>query len=60
VSDDSSVVFTLDEQKKLVAHEIQIGALLGDRVEIVSGVSADMEIVTDARGLREGQTVTTQ
>lgn len=60
IGSDKTVVFTLDAENKLVAHEITVGALLGERVVIASGVTTDMEIVTDARGLREGQVVTTQ
>lgn len=54
---DETVVFTVDENSKLVAHPVTVGSLLGDRVVIQDGVTADMKIVTDARGLRAGQTV---
>ncbi len=57
---DRTVVFTLDSENKLVAHEVVVGPLLGDRVVITQGATADMAIVTDARGLREGQIVATE
>ncbi len=57
VGADSISVFTVDENKKLVAHTVTLGTLLGDRVVIESGLTADMEIVTDARGLQPGQVV---
>lgn len=57
---DKTVVFTVNEAGMLVAHEVVVGSLLGDRVVITEGASADMAIVTDARGLREGQTVVTE
>lgn len=60
IGSDKTVVFTVGEDSKLIAHEITVGALLGDRVIIADGATADMQIVTDARGLREGQTVTIQ
>ncbi len=41
----------------LQSHPITFGSILGDRVIILSGLTPDMEIVTDARGLAEGQTV---
>jgi len=41
----------------LVAHEVTLGALLGERVVIASGLTPDMRIVVDARGLREGEKV---
>jgi HlyD family secretion protein len=57
---DQTLVFTVGENNALVAHVVEVGELLGDRVVITDGVTADMKIVTDARGLRDGQTVTTQ
>lgn len=57
---DETVVFTLDEKNALVAHAVTVGELLGDRVVISEGVTADMKIVTDARGLRAGQIVTSE
>lgn len=57
VGADSISVFTVDENKRLVAHTVTIGALLGDRAEILSGVEAEMQIVTDARGLQPGELV---
>ena len=38
-------------------QEITFGAILGDRVTVTSGLTPDMEIVTDARGLAEAQIV---
>lgn len=54
---DATSVFTVDENNTLVPHTVTIGTLLGDRVVITSGITPDMTIVTDARGLRAGQTV---
>jgi multidrug efflux pump subunit AcrA (membrane-fusion protein) len=42
----------------LVANRVTEGALLGERVQILDGVTGDMVIVTDARGLKEGGIVT--
>jgi RND family efflux transporter MFP subunit len=58
VETDRTVVFTVAPDSTLVAHPVLLGALLGDRVMISSGVTNDMSIVTDARGLREGDIVT--
>jgi RND family efflux transporter MFP subunit len=57
VGADTISVFTVDENKKLVAHTVTLGTLLGDRVVIESGLTADMQIVTDARGLQPGQAI---
>lgn len=51
-------VFTLSASSTLEMHPVTIGELLGDRVVITNGLTEDMVIVTDARGLRAGQTVT--
>lgn len=56
LSADKRVIFTV-EDGRLVAHEVQIGDVRGDRIEITSGATTDMMIVTDARGLAEGQKV---
>ena len=60
VGSDAMTVFTVSTSSVLVAHTITIGQLQGDRVVISSGITFDMKIVTDARGLREGQVVTIQ
>lgn len=57
VGADETVVFTLSDEGTLVAHTVTLGELLGDRVVIREGLTLDMRIVTDARGLRAGQTV---
>ncbi len=60
IGSDTTVIFTVDENNALVAHEVIVGSLLGDRVVLASGATTDMAIVTDARGLREGQIVATE
>ncbi len=51
------VVFTVDTEGRIVGNPVTIGAVHGDRIEVLSGVSSDMRIVTDARGLAEGEKV---
>lgn len=53
-------VFTVAPDSTLIAHPVALGELLGDRVVVVEGLSLDMMIVTDARGLRAGQTVSVE
>lgn len=57
---DDRIVFTVDEASRLVARQVTVGEVRGDRIEILSGVTDDMRIVTDARGLSEGELVDTQ
>jgi len=51
------IVFTVNESNILVANSVTFGDILGGQVTILSGVTEDMEIVKDARGLTEGQEV---
>ena len=56
VEAERTTVFTMNVDV-LVAHEVTLGALLGERVVISGGLTPDMRIVVDARGLREGEKV---
>jgi hypothetical protein len=60
IGTQNALVFTVDAQKKLVAHEVKLGELIADKIQILDGVSADMAIVIDARGLKDGQEVDVQ
>ena len=51
-----TIVFVV-ENGKLVAKEIKIGRLSGDSVQVSEGLTMDSEIVVDARGRQEGETV---
>ena len=57
VETNRTVVFTVDSENTLVSNEVVPSLVLGDRVVIEVGATPDMDIVSDARGLREGQTV---
>ena len=57
VGADDMTVFTVTASSTLESHVVTVGTLLGDRVEIRGGLTPDMSIVTDARGLRAGQVV---
>jgi multidrug efflux pump subunit AcrA (membrane-fusion protein) len=51
------VVFTTTASSTLESHPITLGTILGDQVVVISGLTPDMTIVTDARGLSAGQQV---
>ncbi len=51
------VVFTVSTSSPLVAHPIVLGTILGDQVVVVSGLTPDLSIVSDARGLSAGQSI---
>lgn len=50
------IVFTVD-QGVLVSNPVVFGTILGDQVAVVSGITPEMDIVTDARGLSAGQSI---
>jgi multidrug resistance efflux pump len=51
------VIFSVGTDNRLVAHAVEIGDVHGDRIVVITSVSADLLIVTDARGLSEGEKV---
>lgn len=54
---DERIVFTVDAEGRLVANPVETGEVRGDRIEIRTSLPSDMRIVTDARGLSDGQKV---
>jgi RND family efflux transporter MFP subunit len=56
ITSNGNFLFTV-EDGRLVAHEVQVGSILGDKIIVTDGITATMEIVLDARGLDEGQEV---
>jgi RND family efflux transporter MFP subunit len=54
---NSRVVYSVGTDGRLVAHPVEIGDVLGDRIAIKTSLSADLVIVADARGLSEGEKV---
>jgi RND family efflux transporter MFP subunit len=56
ITPQGPIVFTVSSST-LVAQPITIGTVLGDRVQVTGGLASSTEIVTDARGLAEGEAV---
>lgn len=56
---DRSVVYVVVDGK-VSARAVTIGKLSGESVQVTEGLSPDVEIVVDARGLKEGQEVQVQ
>ncbi len=54
---DSALVFTVNNENKLEPHIVTLGRVLGDTVIVESGVTSDMVIVSDARGLKAQEEV---
>lgn len=51
-------IFTVTEDNKLSAVAVTLGKIIGENVVIESGLTKDMSIVVDARGLKNGDSVT--
>jgi RND family efflux transporter MFP subunit len=56
ITPQGPIVFTVSSST-LAAQAITIGTVLGDRVQVTGGLASSTEIVTDARGLADGETV---
>ncbi len=57
ITPQGPIVFTVTASSTLLAHPIKLGSILGEQVVVATGLTPDMEIVTDARGLAEGEKV---
>ncbi len=57
ITPQGPLVFTVNDTSALVANPVTLGALRGASVVIETGLTTDMNIVEDARGLKEGQQV---
>lgn len=57
ITPQGPAVFTLTASSTLAQVPITLGTILGDQVVVLSGLTPDMVIVTDARSLSHGQTV---
>ncbi len=60
VGSSENSVYTVSAEGTIEAHPVTLGELLGDRVVVSGGLTLDMQIVTDARGLRVGQEVSSE
>jgi multidrug resistance efflux pump len=57
ITPSGPIVFSTSASSTLVAHPVALGSILGDQIVVTSGLTLDMDIVTDARGLAEGDAV---
>jgi RND family efflux transporter MFP subunit len=57
LSAGNRVVFMLGEDGRLAALPVEIGEVVGERIEVLSPLPSDLRIVSDARGLSDGQQV---
>lgn len=57
ITPEGTIVFTVADNGILVPHPVVVGTLAGSRIAVNSGITPDMRIVKDARGLKEGEEV---
>jgi len=57
IEPDRVLVFSVNEAGVLISHEVVLGPIVGEKVIIAEGLTHEMTIVTDARGLKDGQLV---
>lgn len=59
ITPNGSYIFTVNEEDNTLSSiEVTTGTLLGSDIQVLSGITADISIVVDARGLKEGTVVT--
>jgi|AntAceMinimDraft_1070359.scaffolds.fasta_scaffold04813_7 RND family efflux transporter MFP subunit len=58
ITSSGNYVFTVSPAGTLIAHEVTIGSIVGEKIIITNGITPTMEIVLDARGLETGDMVT--
>ncbi|MDQ5893256.1 MAG: HlyD family secretion protein [Patescibacteria group bacterium] len=56
----AAYVFTIDTDSKIVKNPVTLGKIQGDFVEITSGITSDMKIVSPVYELEEGNEVVSQ
>jgi len=57
ITTDGIFVFTVGEMNILTMHPVSVGSIVGNGIIVFSGVTPNMQIVLDARGLQGGQEV---
>lgn len=57
ITPEGPVVFTVSENNTLISNPVVLGNLRGSSVQVESGITSQMKIVTDARGHKEGDLV---
>jgi RND family efflux transporter MFP subunit len=57
ITPEGPLLFTVSDDSTLVANPVSVGTIRGGFIDITSGISPDAAIVSDARGLKEGQVV---
>lgn len=57
---DATYVYTVDSNSKIVKNQVTLGDVKGDYVEVKTGLTDDMKIISPVYELNEGEVVSTQ
>lgn len=57
VSNDSSFVYTVNEENIVIAHEVITGRIIGTDIEVLAGLDDINVVLQSVRGVAEGDTV---
>jgi RND family efflux transporter MFP subunit len=54
---DGSFVFTINSENKIEAHKVELGRVINNFTEVKNGLSPETEVITNVRGLNEGDEI---
>lgn len=57
VTSEAAFVYTVNDENEIVQHQVQLGRVIGDSIEVLNGIDEAMDIVFSARGLEPGDKV---
>lgn len=57
INDEGGIVYTLDDNNFAVAHQVEVGQIVNEKITILSGLEANWQIIKNVRGIRDGQEV---
>jgi len=60
VTSEAAFVYTVNDENEIVQHQVQLGRVIGDSIEVLNGIDEAMNIVFSARGLEPGDNVELQ
>jgi HlyD family secretion protein len=53
----ASYVYTVSDNGEVASHEVELGRIIGDSVEVTAGIAGDWEILSSTRSVRVGEQV---
>lgn len=57
ITPDNAYVLLVNDENKIEKNEITLGKVIGEMVEVTSGLNNEMKIISSSRGLAEGDEV---